>query len=102
EAARRHFARLRDRVSSPISLSRGGYWEGLAYEALDQPEQARAAFDFAAGHQTAFHGQLAAERLGIPIDAALLAPEPFPDWRTTRQASSDLGEAAILLHAAGQ
>lgn len=102
EDARRHFARLRDRVSSPISLSRGGYWEGLAYEAMGQPEQARAAFDFAAGHQTAFYGQLAAERLGIPLDAGLLAPPPNPDWRATRLAESDLVEAAVLLHAAGQ
>lgn len=102
EEARRHFARLRDRVSSPISLARGGYWEALAYEALDQPEQARAAFDFAAQHQTAFYGQLAAERLGLPLDADLLAPEPFPDWRATRLAESDLVQAALLLHAGGQ
>lgn len=99
--ARRHFTRLRDRVSSPISLSRGAYWEGLAYEALGQPEQARAAWDFAAGHQTAFYGQLAAERLGIPLDEALLNPAPNPDWRQTRLAQSDLVQAAILLHQAG-
>jgi len=102
DLARAHFARLRDRVSSPISLSRGGYWEGLAYEALDRPEQARASFDFAAQHQTAFYGQLAAERLGIPLDEALIRPAPFPDWRQTRLADSDLIEASILLHAAGQ
>jgi soluble lytic murein transglycosylase len=101
EDARRHFTRLRDRVSSPISLARGGYWEGVAYEALNQTEQARAAFDFAAGHQTAFYGQLAAERLGIPLDADLIQPAPFPDWRQTRLADSDLVQAALLLHAAG-
>ena len=102
EAARVHFARLRDRVSSPISLSRGGYWEGRAYEAMGQPEQARASFDFAAEHQTAFYGLLAAERLGIPLDDDLVNPPPFPDWQETRLAQSDLVEAAILLHAAGQ
>lgn len=101
DLARVHFARLRDRVSSPISLSRGGYWEGVAYAALDQPEQARASFDFAAQHQTAFYGQLAAERLGIPLDADLISPDPFPDWRETRLAESDVVQAAILLHAAG-
>lgn len=102
EDARRHFARLRDRSSSPISLARGGYYEGLAYEALNQPEQARAAFDFAAQYQTAFYGQLAAERLGLPLDEALIAPAPNPDWRATRLADSDLLAAALLLHAAGQ
>jgi soluble lytic murein transglycosylase len=101
EDARRHFARLRDRVSSPISLARGAYWEGIANEALGRPEQARAAFDFAAGHQTAFYGQLAAERLGIPLDEALIRPAPYPDWRATRLAGSDLIEAAILLQEAG-
>jgi len=101
DLARAHFARLRDRTSSPISLSRGGYWEGLAHEALDQPEHARAAFDFAAQYQTAFYGQLAAERLGLPLDVELVTPSPFPDWRQTRLADSDLVEAAILLHAAG-
>lgn len=102
EDARRHFARLRDRVSSPISLSRGAYFEGLANEALGQDEQARAAFDFAAQHQTAFYGQLAAERLGIPLDEALVTPPPNPDWRQTRLAESDLVAAAVLLHGAGQ
>lgn len=101
EEARRHFARLRDRVVSPISLARGAYWEGLAYEALGRPEQARAAWDFAAGHQTAFYGQLAAERLGIPLDDGLVRPPPNPDWRSTRLAGSDLVAAAILLHQAG-
>jgi soluble lytic murein transglycosylase len=102
EDARRHFARLRDRVTSPISLARGAYWEGVAFEALGQPEQARAAFDFAAGHQTAFYGQLAAERLGLPLDAALVRPPPNPDWRNTRLRDSDLLAAAILLHQAGE
>lgn len=102
EDARQHFARLRDRVSSPISLARGAYFEGLAYEALGQPEQARASFDFAAQHQTAFYGQLAAERLGLPLDDALVRPAPNPDWRTTRLAQSDLLDAALLLHSAGQ
>ncbi len=102
EEARRHFARLRDRVVSPISLARGAYWEGLAFEALGQPEQARAAFDFAAQYQTAFYGQLAAERLGIPLDEALVRPAPNPDWRQTRLAQSDLVEAAILLHTLGE
>ncbi|MCC5969473.1 MAG: transglycosylase SLT domain-containing protein [Pararhodobacter sp.] len=102
EAALRHFAAIRMRVSSPISLGRAGYWEGRAYEALGQPENARAAYEFGAEHQTAFYGQLAAERVSLPIDPALLITPDYPDWRATSLASSDVLQAALLLHRAGQ
>ncbi|MFN3954258.1 MAG: transglycosylase SLT domain-containing protein [Pararhodobacter sp.] len=102
QAALRHFTALRVRVSSPISLGRAGYWEGRAYEAMDQPENARAAYAFGAEHQTAYYGQLAAERIGLPLDPGLLNAPDYPDWRATRLAGSDLLAAAVLLHSAGQ
>jgi len=102
QAALRHFAAIRVRVSSPISLGRAGYWEGRAYEALGQDENARAAFEFGAEHQTAYYGQLAAERVGLPVDAALLAAPDYPDWRETSLGQSDLLEVAVLLHRAGE
>jgi len=97
-----HFVRLRDRVSSPISLGRAGYWEGRAQEAIGDAEAARTAYAFGAQFQTAFYGQLAAERLGLPLDPAILAAPAYPDWRDTALAQSDLFEAARLLYAAGQ
>ncbi|WP_209426194.1 lytic transglycosylase domain-containing protein [Pararhodobacter sp. SW119] len=100
--ATRHFATLRGRVGSPISLSRAGYWEGLAQEAQGNDEAARAALAFAAEHQTAYYGQLAAERLGLPLEPALVDPPAYPPWRQTALAGSDLLTAAILLHRAGQ
>jgi len=101
QGALRHFAAIRARVSSPISLGRAGYWEGRAYEALGQTENAQAAYEFGAEHQTAFYGQLAAERAGLPIDAALLATPEYPDWTETTLAQSDLLQVALLLHRAG-
>ncbi|MCC5987986.1 MAG: lytic transglycosylase domain-containing protein, partial [Pararhodobacter sp.] len=101
ERALGHFSVLRDRVSSPISLSRGAWWEAMAHDALGQPERAREALTRAAEHQTAFYGQLAAERLGLPLDAALIDPPSYPDWSETALAQSDLLQAAITLHAAG-
>lgn len=101
QTALRHFAAIRMRVSSPISLGRAGYWEGRAYEALGQAENARAAFEFGAEHQTAYYGQLAAERAGLPIDPALLAAPDYPDWRETALGQSDLLQAALLLHRGG-
>lgn len=97
-----HFARLRDRVSSPISLGRAGYWEGRAHEAAGNAEAARAAYAFGAQFQSAYYGQLAAERLGMDLDPALLADPAYPDWRDTALARSDLFEAAQLLYRAGQ
>ncbi|MCB1395327.1 MAG: lytic transglycosylase domain-containing protein [Rhodobacter sp.] len=97
-----HFVRLRDRVSSPISLGRAGYWEGRAQEAIGDAEAARTAYAFGAQFQTAYYGQLAAERLGLTLDPAILTPPPYPDWHDTALARSDLFEAARLLYAAGQ
>ncbi len=100
--AARHFATLRGGVGSPISLARAGYWEGLAREALGEEEAANAALAFAAEHQTAFYGQLAAERLGMPLDDHLVAPPDYPHWRDTSLANSDLLQAAKLLHRGGE
>ena len=100
--ALRHFRTLRVRVSSPISLGRAGYWEGLAHEALGDPISAEAAFAFAAEHSTSFYGQLAAERAGIGMDPALLAEARYPDWHETVLAESDLLSAALLLRSAGE
>lgn len=102
DQARTHFNSLRDRVSSPISLGRAGYWEGRALDAMGEGDAARAAYQFGAQYQSAFYGQLAAERLGQPLDAALLLDPVYPDWRETSLRNSDVLEAALLLHRAGQ
>src|SRR5690606_37839933 len=81
---------------------RAGYWEGRAQEALGNAEAAREAFAFGAQYQTAFYGQLAAERLGLDLDPALVDPPAYPDWHETALAQSDLLQAALLLHAGGQ
>lgn len=99
--AERHFAALRERVSSPISLGRAGYWQGRAFDAMGQPDAARAAYTFGAQFQTAFYGQLAAERLGQDLDPALISNPTYPDWHATPLAHNDLLQAALLLHASG-
>ncbi len=100
--ALRHFQTLRTRSVSPITLGRAGYWEGRAHEALGDQAAARTAYAFGAQFQTAFYGQLAAEKLGMDLDPALIAAPDYPDWHTQPFARSDLLEAALLLHAAGQ
>lgn len=97
ETALRHFLRLRVGVSAPISLSRAGYWEGRAREALGQGANAAAAYAFAAEFATTYYGQLAAERAGLAMPAALAAP----DGPVGRLPDHDLLRAALLLRDAG-
>ena len=100
-AALGHFRALRQRVGSPISLGRAGYWEGRALEAMRRPDEAREAYAFGAQHQTAFYGQLAAERAGLPMDPGLIDDLRPPDWRGAPFVSSDLFAAGAALYRAG-
>jgi soluble lytic murein transglycosylase len=96
-----HFRALRVRVSSPISLGRAGFWEGRAHERLGDSISAQAAYEFAAEHQTAYYGQLAADRLSLSLDPTLIVGPTYPDWRDTSLAQSDLLRAAQLLYDSG-
>lgn len=100
QTALRHFRHLEQAVGTPISLSRALYWQGRALEAMGDPA-ATDAYRAAARHQTAYYGQLAAERLGQPLDAALLAPLAARDWRQAGFARSSVLEAGLLLLKAG-
>ncbi len=99
--ARRHFQHLKQGVSTPISLSRAHYWEGRAEEALGNFAAARVAFEAGAKHQTAYYGLLSAEKLGVALDAALLADARPNDWGKAGFAKSSVFEAARVLLAAG-
>ena len=68
-----HFKRLKDGVSTPISLSRAKYWIGRSHEAMGAQELADAAYAEAAQHRFSYYGQLAAEKamqstIYIPTD----------------------------------
>ncbi|MGB3148019.1 MAG: lytic transglycosylase domain-containing protein [Paracoccaceae bacterium] len=99
--ALQHFARHQAAVNGPISLARSGYWQGRAYEAMGQTDQAAAAYGQAARYQTAFYGLLAAEKLGMPLDPALAGGEAYPDWQQASFAGSSVFAAGRLLMAAG-
>lgn len=100
--ALRHFQRFRVAVDTPISLGRAGYWEGRAYEALGQTEDAQAAYEFGGEYQTSFYGQLAAEKAGLAMDPALTGRESYADFKATAHAQSSVFQAALLFHGAGQ
>jgi soluble lytic murein transglycosylase len=99
QAALGHFRNLLAAVKTPISLARANYWIGRSEAALGK--DATASFQAAARHQTAFYGLLAAERLGLPLEASLLADAPVPDWRGAAFRQSSVLAAAELLLKAG-
>ncbi len=76
-----HFRKFRDSIETPISVGRGGYWLGRAYEASGNQTEAQRWYADAARFQTSFYGQLAAAKVGVPGDKQL-TQGGLPDWRT--------------------
>lgn len=101
ETALTHFRRVRAAVSSPISLSRASYWEGRALEELGRRDEAVAAYSLAARFQSAYYGQLAAERIGQPLDPRLAGGETYPAWKGAPFTESSVFRAAAMLEEAG-
>jgi soluble lytic murein transglycosylase len=94
-----HFKRLQAEVKTPISLARAHYWQARALEAAGL--DAKASYQAAAKHQTAFYGLLAAEQLGLTLDEGLLAKSSAPDWRGAGFRQSSVLEAVDILLKAG-
>jgi soluble lytic murein transglycosylase len=63
--AMRHFARIADGISNPITLARSEFWQGRAAEAAHRHEDARAHYEAAARFPTAYYGQIARAKLGL-------------------------------------
>ena len=57
--AKNHFKNFYENVSYPISLSRGAYWLGRAYEKIGDKEQTNNWYREAAKYLTTYYGQLA-------------------------------------------
>ena len=92
-----HFNRiLESGTSNPISLSRAGYWQGRAYEALGRTDEARRHYEAAARYGTAYYGQLARARVGLK-DIPLHAPPERPG-----AANLEVVRAADILYAIGE
>lgn len=100
-----HFKALEQAVASPISLARAHYWQGRAHEVAGNADTARAAYLSAARYQSAWYGQLAAERLGLAMQPALavpgLAADSLPEWRGAALRENGVWQAGVWLIAAG-
>jgi soluble lytic murein transglycosylase len=73
--AQTHFSKIAQGVTNPISLSRAGYWQGRASEAMGRPDEARAHYRAAAQYPTAYYGQIARAHLGMKDLPLRPAPE---------------------------
>lgn len=96
-----HFQKFRDSVETPISLGRGGYWLGRAYEAAGDSAQAQRWYEDGAQYQTSFYGQLAAAKAGAKGQKAL-TQGGLPDWRTHPAMTTDEVRLGATLYYAGQ
>lgn len=99
--ALRHFTTLEAGVGSPISKSRGLYWMGEAYTALNRTAEARGAYERAAKYNTTFYGQRAAEKIG---QANIYLPPPLEptDQQKRDFADRELVKALKILIEAGE
>lgn len=77
-SARGHFERFSAKVATPISRARGAYWTARALSTGGNVGAARAMYEEAGRHPTAFYGQMALAELGRPVQLAAVLPPP-PD-----------------------
>lgn len=101
-----HFEHLETVVSAAISTARALYWQGRAHEALGDEAAAEAAWHRAADFPGVYYGQLAAERLGVPLPADYAVAERgldrLPDWRGASIAENAVYRAGLWLLGTGR
>jgi soluble lytic murein transglycosylase len=78
-----HFRKAYEAASTPLSKTRGAYWEGRAYEAAKNPKEAEVWYRRAAAYHYTFYGQLAAVRAHLS-QTAPLPPDPQPTAADTK------------------
>jgi soluble lytic murein transglycosylase len=95
--AAQHFARIPEGTSSPHALSRGGYWQGRAAEAMGHKEEAKAFYRTAAQYSATYYGQLARARLGL-TDLGLLDKPHIPADQTATMVNLEIVRAVEILY----
>ncbi|WP_245620120.1 lytic transglycosylase domain-containing protein [Phenylobacterium immobile] len=98
--AERHFAAIERIGTSPITRGRALYWLGRTAEAQRDPIAAQTFYAQAAQFPTVFYGQLAAERLGQPLNLGR-DPQISAGHRARFEAREPV-RAARLLYQMGQ
>ena len=101
KTAAAHFARIGESTENPHALSRAGYWQGRAAEAMGQHAQAKAFYETAAQYTAAYYGQLARARLGLK-DLGLRGPPVFTPQEHAALSNLEVVRAAEILYTLGE
>ena len=101
ELAAQHFQTLRSGVSTPVSISRGSYWLGRAYEAQNSAE-AQIHYADAARFSNTYYGFLAADRMSPNSSMVLLPNEPLLPMELSDMAQDRRIKAMTLLAETGE
>ncbi|MBX6329651.1 MAG: lytic transglycosylase domain-containing protein [Pseudolabrys sp.] len=83
---------------TPHGLSRAGYWQGRAAEALGEAARARRFYEAAAAYTATYYGQLARARLGL-TELGLRGPPPISPAERRTLARLEIVRAVKLLYA---
>lgn len=95
-----HFAEAGRIAVTPISVARAAYWQGRAAEEAGNAAEADTLYRRAADKPTTYYGQLARNKLGLPIE--LRSPEQLnAQGRTAFEATTPV-RALKLLHQLGE
>ncbi len=95
------FAHIARGTNNPHALSRGGYWQGRAAEAMGRHREAKKFYEMAATHTATYYGQLARARLGLSSLGLRGPPEFTPEERRILS-NLEVVRAAQLLYALDQ
>ena len=98
KTAAEQFAHINDGTVNPHALSRGGYWQGRAAEAMGQRAEAKEFYEQAAKHSATYYGQLARARLGLK-DLGLVGPPSLTPEERAVLSKLEVVRAAELLYA---
>jgi soluble lytic murein transglycosylase len=96
-----HFQRIATGLTNPIVLARASYWQARAAEVLGRHQEARANYEVAARHPTAYYGQLARAKLGI-TEIALRRPPELDGAQRAAVANLEVVRATEMLYAIGE
>ena len=94
--ADQHFAEIERVGATPITQSRALYWRGRVAEALGADAAAQAFYTAGARFQTAFYGQLAAEKAGVRTISLGADPLVTPEGRKAFEATDQVRATRLL------
>jgi soluble lytic murein transglycosylase len=102
KTAQRHFAKLEQVGSTPITLSRARYWLGRAAEATGNVSAARGYYESAAQFGTTYYGQTSLAKLGRSDVTLRNAPKLSRSERASFERRTGIRAVAILYAAGGR